>query len=133
VNAGVFGGAGMALQGDALDVIKATQAEVLYLDPPYAKTTGYVSEYAVLDQLLGDIDSASAVPVLAELLRAADHIPLLALSYGGPTTTLEQLVVEVGRHRKVERALAIPYAHLRSIASKEKNEGNRELLIIASH
>lgn len=131
VNAGVFGGTGVALQGDACEVIRATTADVVYLDPPYGGTTAYQREYAVLDELLGDENTTSTVPELEELLAAAALIPLLVLSYGGPSMTLAQLKDLVSRHRKVEGALAIPYAHLRSIATKEKNEVNKELLIIA--
>ena len=50
-----------------------------------------------------------------------------------PLITLPQLKYLVSRHRTVEGALAIPYTHLRSIATKEKNEANQEFLIIARH
>ena len=131
VNAGVFGGRGSARQGDACSVIAETAPDVLYLDPPYAGTTRYDREYAVLDELLRDAAPEHPPPSLDELLAAAHDIPLLVLSYGGPTASLDRLTATVARHRTVLRALAVPYPHLRSIATKEKNDGNREFLVVA--
>ena len=53
------------------------------------------------------------------------------LSYGGPTVTLDDLIETVGAYREVVRAVAIPYPHLRSIASKEKSDANREFIVVA--
>ena len=117
VNAGVFGGRGSARQGDACSVIAETAPDVLYLDPPYAGTTRYDREYAVLDELLRDAAPEHPPPSLDELLAAAHDIPLLVLSYGGPTASLDRLTATVARHRTVLRALAVPYPHLRSIAT----------------
>ena len=132
VNAGVFGGSGVALQGDAVDVIAATAADVLYLDPPYPKTTGYAQTYAVLDELLGDDLSDSSAPSLDALLAAAAHIPVVVLSYGGPTADLKRLTKLVGRYRRARQALEIPYPHLRSVAREERSRANREYLIVAT-
>jgi hypothetical protein len=55
----------------------------------------------------------------------------LVLSYGGPSTTFAQLRDLVGRHPIVEGAVAVPYAHVLSIATKEKNETDKGLLISA--
>lgn len=131
VNSGVFGGAGEAMQGDARSVIAATAADVLYLDPPYPGTAGYTDAYAPLDAILGDHELSGAPPTLDELFEAAHHIPLVALSYGGPTETLESLVERVARHRPVLRAIAVPYPHLQSIARKERSRANREFIVIA--
>ena len=109
----------------------ATAAAVVYLDPPYPQTTRYDREYAVLDELLDDAPPERPPPTLDELLDAARHIPLVLLSYGGPTATLEDLVETVGAHRRVVRALAVPYRHLESIASKEKNDANHEFIVVA--
>ena len=132
VNAGVIGGRGTAFQGDALDAIACSDAGVLYLDPPYAGTTGYTKTYAVLDELLGDDFPQDLAPSLDALLAAAAHIPTVVLSYGGPTADLEGLTALVGRYREVKRALEIPYAHLRSVAGEEKNRDNREYLVVAT-
>lgn len=133
VNAGVFGGRGTALQGDARELVVRQPADVLYLDPPYAGTSRYETEYALVDELFGDTGPPEhPPPTLDELLEAAAAIPLLVLSYGGPTLSLTELEALVARHRPVVRALAVPYPHLRSIASDRKNRQNREYLIIAS-
>jgi len=132
VNGGVFGGIGRSLRGDAHQVIAEQPADVLYLDPPYAATSGYRSEYGVIDELLDDGEPPGEdPPTLDELIDAGRDIPLLVLSYGGPTQTLDQLEAVVSRHRLVSRALAVPYPHLRSIASSRKNRENREYIIIA--
>jgi len=132
VNDGIFGGRGTALQGDARELVAREPADVLYLDPPYAGTSKYDNEYAMIDELLGDTGPPGPPPTLDELLDAAVEIPLLVLSYGGPTISLAELEALVARHRPVLRALAVPYSHLRSIASDRKNRENREYLIIAS-
>ena len=132
VNRGVFGGRGVALLGDARAVISAQTADVLYLDPPYAGTSEYGAEYSLLDELFGDTEPpAHPPPTLDELLDAAAAIPLLVLSYGGPTVSLAELEALVARHRPLVRALAVPYPHLRSVASAQKNQENREYLIVA--
>lgn len=131
INGGVFGGSGEARKADAKEVIAGSSAEVVYLDPPYPGTASYGREYAVLDALLGDEPAARPPPSLDELLDSAGHIPLLVLSFGGPTVSLGELAALVGRHRKVIAAHALPYRHLGSIASEKKNATNRELLLIA--
>lgn len=132
VNAGVFGGAGAATQGAAEAVIQAIKPDVVYLDPPYAGTSRYEREYRALDDLLGDSAPLSqAPPDLPALLTAAAEVPFVVVSYGGPTFTLDELVALVSEYRPVLRAESIPYPHLKSIASKEKNASNREYLIIA--
>ena len=131
VNGGVFGGTGRAYRGDALDAIRTTAADVVYLDPPYPGTTGYGETYAVLDALLGDRPAAGAVPTLTDLLEAAADIPWLVLSYGGPRLTLDAVAELVGRFRTVERALAIPYPRLRAIAKEATNAASREFLVVA--
>lgn len=131
VNAGVFGGRGEARRGDAAEIIRNVPADVVYLDPPYPGTTGYEKAYAVLDALLGDDRPPSRAPGLDELLDAAAAAPLVVLSYGGDTVTLDTLTAIVARHRPVRRAVAIPYAHLRSVATEEKNAKNREYLVLA--
>lgn len=133
VNAGVFGGIGHARQGDAVAVIRDIKPDVLYLDPPYPGTTRYEREYRPLDDLLGDESVNSTQPAdLSELLAAAAAVPIVVLSYGGPRVSLDQLIATVAKDRKVLSALAVPYAHLRSIAKEEKNATNQELIVIAA-
>lgn len=131
INAGVFGGVGRAAQGDALELIQRTQADVVYLDPPYAATTGYARSYALLDQMLGDPPPPDRRVELAALLAAAQHIPVLALSYGGPTASLPDLVQLVREFRPVTRALAIHHPHLAAVATEETNATRFEYLVVA--
>lgn len=131
VNSGVFGGTGASRRGDALSVIASTEAEVVYLDPPYAGTTGYADTYRVIDELLGQPPLTSPPPTLDELLDVARQSPWLVLSYGGRSVTLASLVELVGRHRRVARAFAVPYAHLAAVATEESRARNREYLIVA--
>ena len=131
-NADVFGGSGEWRKGDALEVVAETAADVVYLDPPYPGTTAYGPTYRVLDALLGDNPGSTRVPSLDALLRVSEHVPLLVLSYGGRGVTLDELAAHVGRHRHVVKALEVPYAHLQSIASEEKNVRNRAFLVVAT-
>ncbi len=131
VNAGVFGGRGDAHCGDAVELITDAGVDVLYLDPPYPGTSRYEREYAALDTALGDAPTERPPPTIEQLLDAAREIPLVVLSYGGPTVTLDELVETVGAYREVVRAVAIPYPHLRSIASKEKSDANCEFIVLA--
>lgn len=133
VNEGVIPGVGRASQGDARDVIVRSGAAVVFLDPPYAATTGYERAYALVDELLTDpTPETVAPPGLDELLDACRNIETVVLSYGGPTLSLDELQQLVRRHRHVARAIEIPYPHLRSVATEEKNARNREFLVIAT-
>lgn len=132
INRGVFAGHGTATRGDALELISTNPCDVLYLDPPYAGTTGYQHEYAPLDVLLGDEERLSgATPTIEALLDAAAEVPLLVLSYGGPTVTLESLVHRVTERRRVLRAVEIPYPRLRALSTKEQIDASREYIVVA--
>ncbi len=124
-------GTGEARRGDACATLAGTAAAVAYLDPPYAGTAGYAGNYALIDALLGAAPPPDAAPDLDALLDAGRAIPTVVLSYGGPTTTLDALAALVGRHRRVVRALAVPYPHLRSLARKESARASQEYLIVA--
>ncbi len=130
INGGVIGGQGSAVHGDVLQILHTIAADVVYLDPPYPGTSSYLTEYRVLDALLDDTPSIGAALSLDALLDAAAAIPVLVLSYGGPSLTLAEVEAAVARHRRVERALAIPYRHLGALASAEKNATNREFLVL---
>lgn len=132
VNRGVFGGSGAARQGEAGEIIANTEPDVLYLDPPYPGTSRYEREYAVLDELLQESTAASASPpTLDQLLAAADHIPLVVVSFGGPQVAEAELVALVEQHRPVLRSVVVPYRHLGSLATEEKNRVNREYIVVA--
>jgi len=131
VNSGVIGGSGEARRGDALQILKDTSADVVYLDPPYPGTTGYDAPYRDLDRLLGDTAPRPPAPTLDQLLAASEHIPWLVLSYGGPGVDLDELVYTVSRYREPVESLRIPYAHLASVATEERKNRNAEFIVIA--
>ncbi len=138
VNSGVFPGRGEAFQEDALAFLGSSGGDVVYLDPPYPGTTSYEREYAVLDDLLeGVTRPASAFSrssdMLAGLFAACRHVPVWLISLNNSALGLEELSDLVRRHKKEVRALEVPYCHLGSIASEEKNATNREFLILATH
>jgi adenine-specific DNA-methyltransferase len=137
VNSGVFPGRGQAHQADALAFLAAIHGDVVYLDPPYPGTTSYEREYAVLDDLLeGKRRRPSAFSrspdLLPQLFQACRHIPVWLISLNNAALSLEELLDLVRRYRSMVQALAIPYRHLGSIASEEKNETNREFVILAT-
>src|SRR5207245_11441568 len=100
----------------------------------YAGTTGYRREYRVLDEFLGDDRAPEGPPPsLHDLLAAADHVPVIVVSYGGAHTRAEDLAAMVARHRDVLRVLTIPYSYLHPLASGERRTGSREHLVLATH
>jgi len=131
VNSGVIGGQGEACRGDALQVLKDSRTDVVYLDPPYPGTTGYDAPYRDLDRLLGDTAPRPPAPTLDELLAAAEHMPWLVLSYGGPGVDLNDLVYTVSRYREPVESLRIPYTHLASVATEERRKRSAEFIIVA--
>jgi site-specific DNA-adenine methylase len=136
VNEGVFPGRGEAEQGDAFTFLHAHQGDVVYVDPPYAGTTSYEREYAVLDHLLeGQVRSVSgfsrSTDLLTELFRACAHIPVWMVSLNNAALSLPELEELIRRHRTNVRSVEVPYRHLGSIASEEKNGQNREFVVLA--
>ena len=137
VNGGVFPGRGEAHQRDALAFLKSVKGDVVYLDPPYPGTTSYEREYAVLDDLLeGETRPASefsrSAGSLPELFAACRGIPVWLISLNNAALELEELLDLVRQHRPNVRAIEVPYRHLGSIASKKKNETNREYIVLAT-
>ena len=128
VNRSVLGGRGQVIEGSALDAIRGSGSDVIFLDPPYPGTSGYDDNYRKLDLLLGDKRLPEPAPQLDELFETASDVPVVVLSYGGPSVTLDSLVSQAGRHRPVTNAIAVPYRHLKSISK----EGTNEFILICS-
>ncbi len=138
VNAGVFPGRGEVHQQDAFAFLAETDGDVVYLDPPYPGTTSYEHEYAVLDQLLEgtrhEVSGFSRSPdLLTGLFDACTHIPVWLISLNNAVLSLAELEQLVRRHRRHVRSVEVPYRHLGSIASKEKNDDNREFILVATN
>jgi len=139
VNRGVMRGSQRcrSMKADALDTIRAGEgAEILYLDPPYPATLAYEKEYQILDELLGDthdtsdFSRADGLSVLMDVLSHCGRYPLWVISYGNAVSSLDDVKAAVARLRPV-RAIEIAYAHLASMASEQKRDQNRELLLVA--
>lgn len=142
VNGGVFanGQRHEASQADVLDFVTGTQADILFLDSPYAGTTSYEVSLRPLDEMLAGheitpersrFSKAESQEALAELFDRARHIPILAMTYGGPAIDAETLRDLIGRYRRSVRVEAVRYAHLAALASAEAKERNLELILIA--
>ncbi len=137
VNAGVFPGSGIASQGDAVDFLASVSGDVVYLDPPYPRTTSYEREYAVLDNLLeGTVRAPSAysrsTAALPILFDACAHVPIWIVSLNNSALSREELEALIRAHRPNVKSIEVPYTHLGSIASEEKNARNREFIVIAT-
>ncbi len=137
-NTGVFPGRGDAFQQDVFAFLAHAKGDVLYLDPPYAGTSSYEREYAVLDDLLeGTTRETSGFSRSADLLRdlfaAGAHIPVWLVSLNNATLAVAEIEDLIRRSRRNLRTVEIPYQHLGSIASEKKNAENREFLILATN
>jgi adenine-specific DNA-methyltransferase len=139
VNAGIFsnGLKNEVYKKDVFDFIKEASGSILYLDPPYAGTLSYESEYGVLDRILGESKSKSrfssngGIEVLDELLVEAGKFPLWVISFGnaGGKNELSRLVEIVSKYRRCE-AKEFIYRHCEAMASEEHKKKSREWLII---
>lgn len=139
INVGIFsnGLKNEVRKGDVFDFINEVSGDVFYLDPPYAGTLSYESEYAVLDRILGEsqvesgFSSDDGMDVLGELLSKAEKFPLWVISFGnaGGKNDLSRMVEIVSKYRKCE-AREFAYRHCEAIASEEHKQRSREWLVI---
>jgi 16S rRNA G966 N2-methylase RsmD len=137
INHGVFEGRGEVRQGDTLELLPTIEADILYADPPYAATRGYEAAYKVVDQILGEttrptspFTAQGGAGLIDTLLERAKHIPLVVLSFGNETVSLQELEQKFVQHGRVTRAMEIPYARLAALSKGEKSGRDRELLIV---
>ena len=138
VNKGVFAGRGESHQIDALAFLGEAAGDVVYLDPPYPGTTSYEREYAVIDDLLeGSAHETSrysqSALSITELLAACTTVPVWVISLNNSALALPELEDLVRRHKTNISSIQVPFEHLGSIASEEKNELNREFIVVASN
>jgi len=127
--------------GDVLDFLRAVEADVVYLDPPYPGTVAYEDQYGGLDELLANreiaversrFSASDGWKFLADVYDAAEHIPVWVLSLGNEAVELEPLVALMEERGRTVSAESLAYEHLASQATSEKNEGNREFIITAT-
>ena len=137
INHGVFEGHGEVRQGDTLEMLPSIEADILYADPPYAATRSYEAAYKVLDKILGE-ETRPTSPFTAQggagmidtLLERAKHIPLVVVSFGHETVSLQELDQKMVRQGRATRAIEIPYARLAALSKGEKSGQDRELLVL---
>lgn len=60
------------------------------------------------------------------------HIPVWLLSFNNAVVSLEELEAMIRVHRANVTSARVPYRHLGSIASEEKNAKNEEYIILAT-
>lgn len=140
INSGIFsnGLRNEIHQQDAFDFLSMVSGNILYLDPPYAGTLSYESEYEVLDKILGESKPKSrfsnddGIEALDTLLARTESFPLWVISFGnaGGKNELSRLVGMVSKYRKCE-AKEFLYKHCEAMASEEHKQKCREWLVIA--
>jgi 16S rRNA G966 N2-methylase RsmD len=137
INQGVFEGRGEMRQGDTLELLPGLEADILYADPPYAATRSYEAAYKVIDHILGEamrptspFTSQGGAGMIDTLLERAKHIPLVVLSFGNETVSLQELEQKMVRHGRATRAIEVPYARLAALSKGEKTGRDRELLVL---
>lgn len=141
INRGVFAGEHPSVvhQGDAAAFLAGVDADVAYLDPPYAGTLAYETALKPLDELLAGhpidpeksrFSTADWRAAMTRLFDAARHIPLWVLSFNNAGTDLDELVGLMRRFKPRVEAEAIAYAHCVGLSSAERLADNREFIII---
>ncbi len=76
---------------------------------------------------------SSRTPPLSELVAACSRIPIIVLSYGNAVLSAGELCRAASSDgRRIATVVEVPYQHLRSVASREKNNANREVIVVAT-
>lgn len=137
INAGVFQGRGRVIKGSVFDVLPMVQADVAYFDPPYPGVMSYEREYHIIDEILegarkptSPFTARDGAEMIDGLLEHAQHIPVWLLSLGNAVVTIDELEAKMSRLGRQTRAIEIKYRHMPAVATAEKNEQNREYLVI---
>jgi hypothetical protein len=68
--------------------------------------------------------------MLDTLFDRAQHIPVWLLSLGNAVVGIDDLEAKMTRFGRTTRAIEIKYKHLPAVATAEKNESNREFLVV---
>ncbi len=140
INAGIFlNGANHDIaKGNVFEFVQYVNADILYLDPPYAGTLRYEDEYEVLDKILGDeqpksiFSGANGMEVLEDVLVRADKFPLWVISFGnaGGKNDFNKFVQMVSEFRQCE-AHELAYRHCEAMASEQHKQQSREWVVLA--
>ena len=140
INSGIFsnGFRNEVYKQDVFEFIDSVSGDALYLDPPYAGTLSYESEYEVLDKILGEskpkskFSAGDGMDMLDALLAKSEKFPIWVISFGnaGGKNDLNKLVGIVSKYRQCE-AREFEYRHCEAMASEEHKRQCREWMVIA--
>jgi len=139
---GLFPGRVEFRQDDAFHLVGSSNADVLYLDPPYTGSSSYESEYEALDSLLAGRDlrrptsvfnAPDGLAALDQLLAAArGRYRLVVLSFGATTHSADEVF---GVARSVlPSARRIPLDYRWSVGNRADGScqaNDKEVLIVA--
>ncbi len=141
LNAGILESAGpvYGYRMDTFDFVQKANGHILYLDPPYAGTSGYEKENEILDAVLcgkrleepcKSSPFSKGTESLSDLLAQCRHIPVWILSYGNKVIDENGLVALVEKlvPKRTVLGWSKQYKHLSHVT---KNQGNQELLVLA--
>ncbi len=128
------------LQQDVFKTLSEADADICYLDPPYAGAQPYEVFYGVLDQILegrsepravSPFNSDDAKDLLEQLLEASRKFPVVVLSYGSQRYSFEEFQDAV---RRVEPTADCWKVNLRyAIGSKSQQDSVRHELMAVMH
>ena len=139
INDGIFsnGYTNEVHKKDVFEFIDSVEGDILYLDPPYAGTLSYESEYGILDKILGDEKTKSTfsnddgIQMMNKLLKKADKYPLWVISYGNAfeKNQLDTLLNMVAQYRRCD-GKEFSYRHCEAMASEQHKEKCREWVVL---
>ena len=140
VNEGIFsnGYENKVFRMDVFDFVDEVEGDILYLDPPYAGTLAYETEYKVLDRILGDkvrpkslFSNDNGMEMLDKVLAKCQKFPLWVISFGnaGGKNDLNRLVEMVSKYRKCQ-AKEFSYRHCEAMASEAHKQKSKEWVIL---
>jgi hypothetical protein len=137
INRGVFEGHATIHKVSILEMLPEIHADVAYFDPPYPGVMSYEKEYKVIDEILegqsrptSPFTARDGAEMLDTLFDRAQHIPVWLLSLGNAIVGIDDLSSKMARFGRQTRAIEIKYKHLPAVATQEKNESNREFLVV---
>jgi hypothetical protein len=143
VNRGVFdnGRGNLVFQKDVFEFLsEIDQADIIYLDPPYAGTSSYERSLKDLDSIIAGklikpqvsvFSSKKAMEFIERLFAACQRFPIWAISYGNAKINLNDLTALVGKFKHDVIAQEFEYAHLAGLSGEKLRKRDKEYLIIA--
>lgn len=132
-----------ALNNDIFNVLESTQADIIYLDPPYTGTmNNYFGFYGMLDEYIAGkklkafennfIDKKTSLELFSKLFSKLDNFKYWYLSYNNSSyPTKEQLIELLGKYSNNIKLVEKP--HVYKITGKENKKINLEYLFIVEN